>query len=325
MFGLIMLALIVRDCRAPDSSSDTGIAVPSPHFSPLKTANVPATTWQGREELPDLRPLPVTEARTSPRQLAALEELRAKVPGVTVDFDPLSGAPSNIVAVGRFLFGTRSDKRDAAATVKEFLNAHADLFGNDSSSLEQARITREDVGAHNGMHTLVWQQEVDGIPLYRTILRANVTKDGELISLGSHFLPDAISATGLSAEQRSALIERPPVDVNQAVTRAAANLGDTITPDQAVADSAPEGGGADATFQGSAFVGYCGTALLAAFGCSDCAIGMGRDPDESQKKRDVPRVCGCEHGRSAGTGIPDPRHQQRQLPCLCGRGDAPAV
>jgi hypothetical protein len=183
-----------------------------------ETKNFPALQKNGnmqrKNPLPDFSCRDASAAQCTPRQQAALEVLRKNVPGITVDFDPLSGSPSNVVATGGFLSNIARDSNDPAVPVREFLNDNAFLFGYDSGALRQTRITREDVTAHSGMHTIVWQQEVDGIPVYKTILRANVTKDGALVSLGSQFLRDATASTGMDVCQRAELISQPPINVN---------------------------------------------------------------------------------------------------------------
>ncbi len=163
----------------------------------------------------------------------ALATLRAKVPGVDVQFDPVTGAPNHIMATGRFLAAAKAQAGDGYAPVRDFVNEHADLFGHDATAMNDSRVTRDDVTAHNGMRTVVWQQQVDGIPIYNTILKANVTKDGSLVGLGSHFMSDAVAATGMAAPERAALVAQPPVDVKKAVSLAAANLGDAVAPEQA--------------------------------------------------------------------------------------------
>jgi len=155
---------------------------------------------------------------------------------VAVDFDAVSGSPSNIVAAGAFLSGARDvgqklpGNQDAVAAVEEFIRGNSALFGHGAEALRPgaARVTREDVTAHNGLRTLVWQQEMDGVPLFNTVFRANVTKDGKIVSLGSHFLATPEVASGKTAAERAALIAAPPVQVSRAVSLAAAALSDDV-------------------------------------------------------------------------------------------------
>jgi hypothetical protein len=171
----------------------------------------------------------------------ALAALRTQIRGVEVQFDPITGAPNYIMAPGRFLRPAPVQPGDVYAPVREFVQEHSDLFGHDATAINDSRMTREDVTAHNGMRTVVWQQQVDGIPVYNTVLKANLTRDGALVTLGSHFMSDAPAATSLDATQRAALTAQPPVDARKAVSLAAANLGDTVAPEQARETSTAEG------------------------------------------------------------------------------------
>ncbi|MEK0447386.1 MAG: hypothetical protein RLZZ399_2707, partial [Verrucomicrobiota bacterium] len=161
----------------------------------------------------------------SASQKAALEALQSRIPGVNVQFDALSGAANHVMAPGRFLTGPSAAGEDPYATLRRFVEENAALFGHDAEALSRAvRVTREDVSAHNGMRSVVWQQEVDGVPVYNTILRASLTKTGELVTVGSHFVSEAEKATQLAAQERAALVQQPPVDFGKAVALAAANV-----------------------------------------------------------------------------------------------------
>ncbi|MEY2600564.1 MAG: hypothetical protein RLZZ142_2823, partial [Verrucomicrobiota bacterium] len=121
----------------------------------------------------DKRSLPLWEL-TGPQQ-GALEALRRRVPGVDVQFDPVTGSANHVMAAGRFLTGPITAGEDPNATLKRFVDENAALFGHGSEAVAQGvRVMREDVAAHNGMRSVVWQQEVDGVPVYNTILRASL-------------------------------------------------------------------------------------------------------------------------------------------------------
>ncbi|MDZ4289264.1 MAG: M36 family metallopeptidase, partial [Prosthecobacter sp.] len=167
----------------------------------------------------------------------ALAGLNAAVPGVKVEFEGLSGSASQVQAVGRFLTKAVPGGK-ASQVVADFVGQHRALFGVDGGTLAKARVTREDVTPHNGMTTLVWQQQVDGIPVYESVLKASVTKNGELINVGSQFLSEPEQATGLTAAARAALVAAPPVDSLAAVAAAAAAVGDQV---EAKAVTQPEG------------------------------------------------------------------------------------
>ncbi|MFO1481863.1 MAG: ELWxxDGT repeat protein [Verrucomicrobiaceae bacterium] len=152
----------------------------------------------------------------------AFAALKRERPMIQAQFDEISGAPSHLQETGKFLTG-----KAAGQTPKEIVSAYVDrfaaLFGHNSDALKAARVTREDVTKHNGMTTVVWQQQHEGIPLYNTIFKANVTQDGEIITLSDHFLGNPAAATGGQDVQ-------PDLTVQQAVSKAAMALGSEVPP-----------------------------------------------------------------------------------------------
>jgi alpha-tubulin suppressor-like RCC1 family protein len=182
----------------------------------------------------DLRERAVKPLAAAP----AMAEFRARHPGADLAFESVAGTPSHVQRTGHFLTA-KAPTIPAKAVVTAFVNQNAALFGHDAEALKKTRMMREDVTAHNGMSTLVWQQEVDGIPVYEGTLKANVTKDGEIIHTGSHFIPKAEAATKMGPQQRQRAIENPALAAEAALKKAAEGLGDEIT--EAQASSEPEG------------------------------------------------------------------------------------
>ena len=66
--------------------------------------------------------------RDDGKRQRALAALRAKIRGVEVQFDPITGAPDHIMAAGRFLTGKNGRAGDALASVREFVDEFADLL-----------------------------------------------------------------------------------------------------------------------------------------------------------------------------------------------------
>jgi hypothetical protein len=171
----------------------------------------------------------------------ALAALQKKVPGVEVQFDPILGSPNHLMARGRFLAEAPAHAADAHAPVKQFLDEHAALFGHNATVLKTSRLTRDDVAPGSGMRTVVWQQELDGIPIYQTMLKANLSRTGALVALGSSFMTDAAAVARSPLGARAALIARPPVDAVKAVSLAAEDLGDKVAPSLVMATSPVQG------------------------------------------------------------------------------------
>ena len=97
------------------------------------------------------------------------------------------------------------------------------MFGHGPEALNAARIQRDFVTAHNGMRTVVWEQELDDLKVFETMLIAHTTKNEELISLSSRLVPAleqaANAGAGLPANRHV-----PAIDARRAVANAAANL-----------------------------------------------------------------------------------------------------
>lgn len=187
------------------------------------------------ERLPNVdRRAQQSEGAIVAKHQQTIAKLKQQVPGVSLQFDPITGAPSHIMAPGRFLAAPNPDSLDVYEPVIGFVNQHRALFGHDATALNagKSRITREEVTPHNGMRTVVWQQELDGVPLFQTILKASLTKNGDLISIGSHFIADPAAASGKTAAQRAALIAQPPISSATALSKAAASVGDTVSAEQ---------------------------------------------------------------------------------------------
>ncbi|MBX7210869.1 MAG: M36 family metallopeptidase [Verrucomicrobiaceae bacterium] len=256
---VVLLCLLVFRSRrsGPQSSPDIATATsPAPVDSPGKRQEEPRAGAPrenpARDIMSRLKPkaLPDIDARKAapappPSRQAAALALRKNVPGVKIDFDAHTGTPANVTAPGRFL----SRPRDAAAAndphgeVRRFLDENAALFGHDAALLDaaHARVSMDDVTAHSGLKTMVWAQQLDGIPLFKTILKANLSAKNELVAIGSHFLADPAGASGKTAAERAALISQPPVDARRAVSLAAASVNDLVPPGQVTAQGAASG------------------------------------------------------------------------------------
>lgn len=191
-------------------------------------------------ELPDLdmRQRPARETIAS-RKSAGLNHLHSLAPQVRVALDPVTGSPRAVYAVGKYLTETNGEKgavskaafakisvTDAHRSVKAFLEEHHLLFGHGAEVLSSARVVRDYVTPHNGLETVVWEQQVDGIPVFEGILSAHTTRNGELVALSSHFLADPKAAAAIGTPHASALIATPGVTAREALVLAAMEVGD---------------------------------------------------------------------------------------------------
>lgn len=82
----------------------------------------------------------------------------------------------------------RFSANDPHRVTKAFLDENPDLFGHDASALTNAVLLHDAVGPHNGLRSTVWQQNLDGIPIFEATFHAHVTRNGELVNVASRFV-----------------------------------------------------------------------------------------------------------------------------------------
>ena len=200
-----------------------------------------APTHERLENLDRRRPETLTREQTD-----AVSQVQQKVPGARADFDPILASPSFIASPHGFLTGANgvglavtrrfSDAipaGDPDRAAKAFLNEHAALFGHGAEVLSQARRTREFVTPHNGLRTVIWQQELEGIPVFQGLLVAHTTQRGELVSISSRFAADVRKAADAGTPGWLQVQASPPITAEEAVARAAANVGEEMNATEA--------------------------------------------------------------------------------------------
>lgn len=208
---------------------------------------------------PESPPLPDFDKRVeahqagqgaSPEQQAAADLLRARLPGVRVDYCRITGAPKMVACTTGFLTGPGGEGQavppgaaaafaadDPYRVVKGFLQEYQPLYGFGPEALDQARVTRDYVTAHNGMKTVVWEQQVAGVPLFESVFIAHLTRAGELVNVCSQFVPAPAAAAGLAAPPGE-----PNIPARRAVVFAGRAIGEEIPEEQV----APEPAGLEA-------------------------------------------------------------------------------
>jgi|694.fasta_scaffold00860_6 hypothetical protein len=156
------------------------------------------------------------EGAQGARRMAAIESLRARIPGLRIDEDGVLGTPNWVASTQALLTRPVAGDFQAAAIARGFLAQHQDLFEIDAAELERARVSREYRTQHNGVHHFTWQQQIDGIDLFGCEVRAHVSRHGELINLSSTMLPRPSGDFQVSERSLTA---------QEALVRAAVHLG----------------------------------------------------------------------------------------------------
>lgn len=149
---------------------------------------------------------------------AATEKLRSSL-GVqaVVDMDGLTKTPRQVARLDGYL--TRPSGKSAAKVALGYVRSHLGALGLTSADLSTFRL-RDDYVDIAGIHHLSWTQAAGGVPLFGNGLKAAVTKDGRLLSLGGSPVsglraPAAVSSKVSSA---SSAIAAARADVAEAST-----------------------------------------------------------------------------------------------------------
>jgi len=123
-------------------------------------------------------------ARQSAAQRAAVERLQHSLgmQGV-VSIDPLTATPRQVARLDGFLTGPSG--KSAARVALDYVRGHGDVFRLGTAALNALKLRRDYVDVL-GTHHLSWETMVKGVPVFGNGLKANVTRNGRLISvLGS--------------------------------------------------------------------------------------------------------------------------------------------
>ena len=209
-----------------------------------------------RPKLPaiDRRNAEQAAAKTPAESRAAVTALRARMPGLTVDADPITGGPRLVQSPRGFLTGPGGEGAAVAGAaaravpagddlraVKTFLAEHRAIFGHGPEALETAVKGRDFTDTHNGLRTVIWKQAVDGIPVFEALLKAHVTARGELVNIGSGWVRDAVAAANAGTRNRATAVAAPGITAAQALAVAASSVGEKVQPAEIVAAGAAEG------------------------------------------------------------------------------------
>ncbi|MBC8094919.1 MAG: hypothetical protein H7Y43_03810, partial [Akkermansiaceae bacterium] len=207
---------------------------------------------------PNREPLPNFDKRTgqeagspTPERQAALATLRAKVPGVKVEFEGVTGAPRMISVADGFLSGASGQgKAVSAATAarfnsdpdratKAFLEEHRALLGHGAEALSGSRVKRDFTATNNGMRTVVWQQQVGRIPVFESVLISHTTRDGELVNLSGAFVPDPEAAAERGRPGTAVQTIAPLITPRAGIKAAADNVGVVVSETEILPRSEP--------------------------------------------------------------------------------------
>lgn len=225
------------------------------------------------EELPPVDKRARVSKELSAAKQAALGQLKAVVPGARVTFHEKLGTPAWVASPQSFLTGPKGLSKAGRVPVapvlpentpyrpvKAFLNEHSALYGYGPAILDTARVKRSFASSHNGVQTTVWEQQVDGIPVYESVLIGHVTANQELINLSSSFVPDPDKAAVL--DNQAGARDMPALSVEEAVVLGAQALGVTVFQEEVMELDMPQGDEKRQYLAAGALPGYVNARLV---------------------------------------------------------------
>jgi hypothetical protein len=184
----------------------------------------------------------------------AVARFKEHWPHIQLDYDPILLSPKSILPRLGYLTGPAGagvtvsdttaqmfDPADPNRSVKAFLQEYQVLFGFGPEALTNATVQRDYVSAGNGARTVVWQQQVAGVPVFSALLIGHITQAGELACLSSEFIPSPAQAADpplLAAVQSGADL---PLPAPQALMTAVTNVGDLFAVSDVVAQTEAAG------------------------------------------------------------------------------------
>ena len=222
-----------------------------------------------RRTLPDFdKRRPAEAVIVAPEKAAAAGQLRGRLREARVEVDAISEAPQFVASPHEFLTGPAGEGRAVPAArararradvphreLKGFLDEYKPLFGHGAEALSAAQVKRDYTNGHNGLRTVVWQQQVEGVPVFGALLQSHVTRRGELVNVASRFLTDPAAAAERGTPRRAALLAAPAISAAEAVALAARNIGEAVQAANVAAQDAPAGAEKKQGFRAAALRG----------------------------------------------------------------------
>ena len=232
-------------------------------------ATAGAAPHEERRTPPNFDKRPAAEAAAvAPEKVAAAGQLQGRLREARVELDAVSGAPQFVGSPHEFLSGPAGEGRavprarvqalradEPHRELKAFLEEYRGLYGHGAEALAAAEVKRDYTNAHNGMRSVVWQQQVDGVPVFEAVLQAHTTRRGELVNVASRFLPDPVAAATRGTPQRAARLAAPAISAAEAVAIAARNIGETVLAAEVTAQDAAVGAEKKQGFRAAALRG----------------------------------------------------------------------
>ncbi|MEU8222190.1 M36 family metallopeptidase [Kribbella sp. NPDC048915] len=169
---------------------------------------------------PNARTTYARAAKVQGKETAAAKKFRDSLgtQGV-VEVDPNTGTPAQVTKLNGFLTGKSA--KQAKVVALDYVKAHPEIFKLSDADLATLKL-RKDYVDDLGTHHIFWTQVVDGVEVFGNGLKANVTKNGQLISV----MGSPVAGLTTAAQARSAAAA-PKVSAAEARSTAIKDVGGT--------------------------------------------------------------------------------------------------
>ncbi len=137
-----------------------------------------------------LAPLASAAVQAAELPDACAAHVQAALPGAVIGTDDRFGTVRSLTRPG--LLRLSAPGTGGAAAAIALVRSLGDAFGDADLLGAQAAIAREWTNPRIALHTIVWEQSIDGIPVQDARFVANCTASGAIISIGNSLVPTAL-------------------------------------------------------------------------------------------------------------------------------------
>jgi hypothetical protein len=144
----------------------------------------------------------------TPAQLAAADQLRARVEGLEVKFNPITGTVRHLFSLSERL--TAPSSVSPVEIALDFLETNLALFRLSDQEIAELAVAKNYRTQHTGVTHLMFQQFYGGLPVYQGEIKVNVDRRGQILSVNGNYYPRIESEVepALAAAEAVALAAR---------------------------------------------------------------------------------------------------------------------
>ncbi len=152
---------------------------------------------------------PAPTRKNNSRQTEALQEthLSDEPANTKLKWSSVSGTPSRAYNLSEPL--TQASNDDADVVSRRFLRQNRGVYRMEDAEVQNLKLSRRDRTRHNGISHLIYDQNINGTPVFQGRMRMHVDGNGAVISADGELIPNAeraINRTQPTVNQSQALL-----------------------------------------------------------------------------------------------------------------------